>query len=319
MLLKIHEIRLYDYYTWLSENVMLLVFLKWVKDKRESLPATELVAYFIYEWNGRIFCGEEEKFFLLAETVEFFSSTQVLVQLDISDRAEIWTVMLKKKKGYSAPPKTEWGLVFTICSNCFGYISLQIIAVAKTQTQNLPVTSFQTLAGSKQGSALVIGVCLAIRTALIHPLWSGPIDSNPLVWDYPNTVGLVWACLSQPAGTLGVAVRAVPGNFPRTGESSGFPSFCPPLEYNNRNLFCSKLSSPVLIISPHCMSTRRCAKPHHLLWAGLEEHLVRFEAEGSRHHTSDTRVNPCTLSVVYVYWQNTKNEGKWHLNGLTAS
>lgn len=98
MLLKIHEIRFYDYYTWLSENVMLLVFLKWVQDKRESLPATELVAYFIYEWNGRIFCGEEEKFFLLAETVEFFSSTRVLVQLDISDRAEIWTVMLKKKK-----------------------------------------------------------------------------------------------------------------------------------------------------------------------------------------------------------------------------
>lgn len=45
------------------------------------------------------FCGEEEKFFLLAETVDFFSSTLVLVQLDISDRAEIWNVMLKEKKG----------------------------------------------------------------------------------------------------------------------------------------------------------------------------------------------------------------------------
>lgn len=26
-----------------------------------------------------------------------------------------------------------------------------------------------------------------------------------------------------------------------------------------------------------------------------------------------------TLSLVCVYWQNTKNEGKWHLSGLTAS
>lgn len=28
MFLKIHEIQFYDYYTWLSENVMLLAFLK---------------------------------------------------------------------------------------------------------------------------------------------------------------------------------------------------------------------------------------------------------------------------------------------------
>lgn len=88
MLLKIHEIRFYDYCTWLSENMMLLVFLKWVKDKRESLPTTELEVYFIYEWNGRIFCGEEGKFFLLAETVDFFSKTLGSVQLDISDSAE---------------------------------------------------------------------------------------------------------------------------------------------------------------------------------------------------------------------------------------
>lgn len=60
MLLKIHEIRFYDYYTWLSKNVMLLVFLKWGKDERESLPTTELVAYFIYEWNGRIFAGKRK-------------------------------------------------------------------------------------------------------------------------------------------------------------------------------------------------------------------------------------------------------------------
>lgn len=34
------------------------------------------------------FCGEEEKFFLLAKTVDFFSNTLGLVQLDISDSAE---------------------------------------------------------------------------------------------------------------------------------------------------------------------------------------------------------------------------------------
>lgn len=58
MFLKMHAIRFYDYYTWLSKNVMLLAFLKRVKDKRESLPATELVPYSISERSGRIFAGK---------------------------------------------------------------------------------------------------------------------------------------------------------------------------------------------------------------------------------------------------------------------
>lgn len=77
-------------------------------------------------------CGEEEKFFLLAETVDFFSSTLVLVQLDISDRTEFWNVMLNKKKTpqYSVSPEIEQGLVSTICSNYIGYMYLQVTAVA---------------------------------------------------------------------------------------------------------------------------------------------------------------------------------------------
>lgn len=71
---------------------------------------------------------------------------------------------------------------------------------------------------------------------------------------------------------------------------------------------------------PHCMSMWCSAKLPLLLRAGLEEHLLQCEAEGS--HTIQV-IDEFTWadchSCVCVYWQNTKNEGKWHLNGLTAS
>lgn len=111
MFLKIHEIQFYDYYTWLSENVMLLAFLKWAEDKRERLPVAELVPYFIYGWSGRIWMGKGETV-LLVETVDFFSNTVVLEQIRICVRAEFWKIMLKRKKmWYSAPAKPELWLV----------------------------------------------------------------------------------------------------------------------------------------------------------------------------------------------------------------
>lgn len=178
------------------------------------------------------------------------------------------------------------------------------------------------LAGSKQGIAPVIGISLAIETAVVHPLWNIPMDSNAVVWDYPDTVVLIWACLFEPASTLKCSQQVTQAELCFQHQETFLQQLSilfPLLEYNKRNLFCPKLSSPGVNYFPSPHINAMFSKAVILLCSGLEEHLLQREAEESRHDTCDRWANLGRLSVVYVYWQNTKNEGKWHLNGLTAS
>lgn len=64
--------------------------------------------------------GEEGKFFLLVETVDFFSNTVILEQIHIWVRAEFWNIMLKRKKIMVPCPCKAWAMIdFTICRNYF--------------------------------------------------------------------------------------------------------------------------------------------------------------------------------------------------------
>lgn len=105
----------------------------------------------------------------------------------------------------------------------------------------------------------------------------------------------VWSGFCHPADTLTVADRehrlslacnTRKFSCDRTVLHLSIPF--PSLEYNKRNLFCSKSWSSVLIIPLHCTSMRCSAKLHLLPRVGLEEHLLQHKPEGSLHHAGET-------------------------------
>ena len=116
----------------------------------------------------------------------------------------------------------------------------------------------------------MIGISLAIETAIIHPLWNIPMDSNAVVWDYPDTVVLIWACLFEPASTLKCSQQVTQAELcfqyqetPLTGESSSFQSFFHPWNITKGIYSVLNYRRLVLIISPHRISMQCSPK----LWS----------------------------------------------------
>lgn len=70
---------------------------------------------------------------------------------------------------------------------------------------------------------------------------------------------------------------------------------------------------------PHCIITVMFCKAASAAPSRAGGASAAVWGWGIPHHNSDGWVYLGTLSLMCVYWQNTRNEGKWHLNGLTAS